>query len=191
MSKINGIEKEVFIMNTKCMNIDGFCTFQHGLNEIKNKKIGNIMKKMHFDNLLSNLMTSSPNISNYIIGKGLLGSTSACCLEYDVELGENSTKSHVINPLEIKENIKHNIGPRQLLNHCGACELYDFNNMNIDSIKIVGRQNPTKKKIKDIIMLKKSIDLIETCNSKDNFRQICKKNYNNVYSYSCKDMCYY
>ncbi len=30
-SKTEGLEKTVFVLNSRCINVDGFCTFQHGL----------------------------------------------------------------------------------------------------------------------------------------------------------------
>ena len=36
--KVSGIELEVFILNSRCANVDGLCTFQHGLADLVDEK---------------------------------------------------------------------------------------------------------------------------------------------------------
>ena len=43
--KYPAIQFEVLILNSGCKNIDGFCTFQHGIKEIQHKDFWNLPKK--------------------------------------------------------------------------------------------------------------------------------------------------
>lgn len=192
ISKVKNIDFEIFIMNTRCMNIDGFCTYQHGINEIKHTTVGNIMKRIHFDYMISNFMNYLPNLFDYAIRRGVLGDTSACCLNYNVKVLFNKylkIKNRAIN--NIKCNIKQEIGPRQLLNHCGACSLYKLNDIGVRSVKIVGRENPTTKKIRDVAFLKNMLYLIKTKPSKQQFIQRCRLEYKIIYGSNCNMWCYY
>lgn len=176
----HGLELETFAMNTRCINLDGFCTFQHGINEVKNPILGNLFKKLKMDYAFEKILKKTKNKKK--VNWNLLGSTSACCLNYSVDGANNN----------INNKIKHHLGPINLLNHCGACALFDFNNANITSLKIVGRQNPLKKKKKDTQFLKILVDYLKETPSKKDFFKKAKEEYYNFYKLNCNlNYCYY
>jgi len=65
--------------------------------------------------------------------------------------------------------------------------------MNIASVKIVGRGNPTARKIADIIFIRSLLDFLE--NEKPNqeqFYEVAQKLYRETYNRPCRVyMCYY
>jgi hypothetical protein len=78
------------------------------------------------------------------------------------------------------------------LDPCGACALWDLNRAKITSLKIVGRENPTWKKVRDVKYLRRMIDYLEnTTFSKEEFRVTAREEYEIHYGASCRQWCYY
>jgi len=182
----NNIKLDVFIMNTRCMNEDGFCTFQHGVNEIIHPTFGQFLKKAKFDYFISKALKKIPRkFSEQLMKKDILGSTSACHLNYDVSSLKEVNK-------KIEKNIASNFGLKYFPNHCGACALYDFKKIGVNAVKIVGRQNPIKKKVKDVKFLKGLLDYLDKNQDRKGFYRKCKEDFARVYSYKCNvSQCYY
>lgn len=184
VQKNKGTEFDVFIMNTRCMNIDGFCTFQHGINELKYGFLGKFLKKVKFDHFVINLIEKNPKLIRYL--KNILSSTSACHLNYNISIVKGPQNK------KVKKNITSVFGLNFLPNACGACALYDFEKIGISSLKIVGRENPTSKKIKDVQYLRNLLNSLEKRPSRIDFYQKAKKEYQNIYRRNCsKKLCYY
>jgi len=155
-NNVSDIELETFILNSRCPNVDGFCTFQHGLADQSIKLL--------YEN--------------------------ACMLPYDisvtihddVEAGQISWKrQHIWQTVHVDDY------------PCGACALYELNEMNITSVKIVGRGNPTARKIADIIFIRSLLDSLENDKlTKEQFRNRAQKLYLETYNRPCRVfMCYY
>jgi len=180
------IKLDVFIMNTRCMNEDGFCTFQHGVNEIIYPNFGQFLKKAKFDYFISKALKKIPRkFSEQLIKKDILGSTSACHLNYDVSSLRGINK-------KAEKNIESNFGLKYFPNHCGACALYDFKKIGINAVKIVGRQNPTKKKVKDVKFLRTLLNYLGQNPDRKSFHRKCKKEFSKVCGFKCDDsQCYY
>ena len=153
---VGEIELEVFILNSRCPNIDGFCTFQHGLADES------------FELLHKN----------------------ACMLHYDI-----SATTDINYPLDQISWERQYIWQMIHVDDypCGACALYEFNEMGITSIKIVGRGNPTPRKIADAVFIRFLLDLLEAEKpTKDQFRGVARNLYSTIYKRSCRvPMCYY
>ena len=159
------VELEAFILNSRCANIDGFCTFQHGLADLFPDEE---TKKYYFN---------------------------ACMLPYNVAVYGDTTQK--IDPAT-KEKISWE---RQSIwsglhiddRPCGACALYEFNQIGLHGVKIVGRQNTTKKKIKDLRFLSTLRDFLSKNNpDKESFRQFSRNLYQETYQWPCLVFkCYY
>lgn len=142
----------MFIFNEGCFNLDGFCTFHHGIGQ-----------KRWDERIL------------------------ACSLPYKTKVIEKISPSKERTIRHKIENISKN-----LLINCGACALYDFNKSGVDGIKIVGRGNPTEKKIKDVRFFNALLELVKKCKDKSSFESKAKERYKKFYSYSCTPKnCYY
>jgi hypothetical protein len=76
---------------------------------------------------------------------------------------------------------------------CGACALYEFESMGLTGVKIVGRENPTKKKINDLRFIRTILDFMHREKpTKKAFRQYTQKLYREQYERPCIVFkCYY
>lgn len=162
VKRIPQLETTVFVFNSRCINIDGFCTFQHGLS-----------------------------------GKQTpLFYKNACMLPYDISLiplnqkekmGDPTRYSHMLASQRIWENVHLDDYP------CAACALYELDQMNITSLKIVGRGNTTERKIEDVTFFRTLLNhLYDDQPKKSDFRSYAKKLYQKTYNRPCRSyMCHY
>ncbi|MEM2866978.1 MAG: U32 family peptidase [Candidatus Bathyarchaeia archaeon] len=150
---VSGIELGAFILNSKCANIDGFCTF------------------LHFP-------PSGPLYNN------------ACMLPYEVFVdSDEEDEKKIIAGVRNKVWERFHIDDRP----CGACALYEFNEMGLDFVKIVGRGYPILKKVLDVTFIRTLLDYLNTKRVlREDFRLFAKKLYAHTYNRTCRTiMCYY
>ncbi len=156
---------EVFILNSRCANVDGFCTFQHGMAD-----------------LFADEETKRSHLN-------------ACMLPYNIGVfGEQAAK---LDPA-VKENISWE---RQCIwsglhiddRPCGGCALYEFNQAGVYGVKIVGRENETDKKIKDVTFIRTARSMLaEAGLGRDEFRKRVRALYRETYRWPCLIFkCYY
>jgi len=163
-SEAHDIELEAFILNSRCANIDGFCTFQHGLADLFSD--GEIKKQ-------------------YL---------NACMLPYNVSVYGDTVRG--LDPAT-KERISWERQSIWTALHiddrpCGACALYEFSQIGLHGVKIVGRQNAKTKKINDVIFLRTLIDYLSENPGKEEFRKFSRKLYQETYKWPCLVFkCYY
>ena len=153
---VSDIELEVFILNSRCPNVDGFCTFHHGLADRS-------FALLH---------------------------RNACMLPYEISVAvqdANDASELSSKRQHIWESVHTDEYP------CGACALYEFNEMGIAGVKIVGRGNPTARKIADVTFIRSLLDLLGNEKpSRADFRQIAQDTYTNLYKQPCRICrCYY
>jgi collagenase-like PrtC family protease len=156
------METTLFILNSRCVNVDGFCTFQHGL-----------ARKEVF-----------PMFRN------------ACMLPYQVEALAADESGHSValsqtSPVVKRQKIWETI---HVDDHpCGACALYEFDRMNITSLKIVGRGNPLERKLRDVTFLNAVRTFLALKKpAKATFRKTVRALYADTYQRPCRmHMCYY
>ncbi len=189
---IDFMEKECFVFNSGCKNIDGFCTYHHGVNEILHKGGYKLPKKLGLDYAFLKTLRALPSgISTKIARACNLKSDSACLLRWKVKAEskgewEEEKISRAVKWMESTFSLYSGLDP------CGACALPDFIGTGLDSVKIVGRENPTYKKIMDVKYLKRMVDLWEKGGiSREEYIQEAKKAYREVYGSSCREWCYY
>ncbi|MBA7640609.1 hypothetical protein ES703_48279 [subsurface metagenome] len=154
--RVAEIELETFIFNSRCPNVDGFCTFQHGLAD-------------------KSIMPLYQN---------------ACMLPYDITAAVQGD----VDEEKISWKRQHIWQTVHVDDHpCGACALYELGGMNITSVKIVGRGNPTARKIADVKYLRLLMDFLENKKpGKEEFRKVAQKMYLDTYNRPCRVyLCYY
>lgn len=157
-----GMEFEVFILNDACRNVDGFCTFMHGTEELED----NSCKPELFFRSLS------------------------CNLNYKVSLTENSPTHPQAESLI--EKIKTGFGLSSVVNTCGACLLKEFKEWGISGVKIAGRQYPIKVKIKSTFFIKTLLSYIDEENpNQDAFSIYAQELFRKIYRSRCKGFCAY
>ncbi|MBW2221493.1 MAG: U32 family peptidase [Deltaproteobacteria bacterium] len=164
-SEVSDVELEAFILNSRCANIDGFCTFQHGLADLfPDEKV----KEQYL-----NACMLSYKISVYPDAK----------VESDSDIKEKISweRQSIWSALHIDDR------------PCGACALFEFSKIGLHGVKIVGRQNAKSKKIKDVIFLRTLIDSLSEKNpSKEEFRKFSRRLYQETYEWPCLIFkCYY
>ena len=164
-SEVPDVELEAFILNSRCANIDGFCTFQHGLADLfPDEKV----KEQYL-----NACMLSYKISVYPDAK----------VESDSDIKEKISweRQSIWSALHIDDR------------PCGACALFEFSKIGLHGVKIVGRQNAKSKKIKDVIFLRTLIDSLSEKNpSKEEFRKFSRRLYQETYEWPCLIFkCYY
>jgi len=156
-SAVEGIELETFILNSRCPNVDGFCTFHHGLAD------------RSIDLLYRN----------------------ACMLPYDVSVAVEDGAEDIAERISVKrqriwELVHVDDFP------CGACALFDFSQLGIESVKIVGRGNQTSRKLADVRFLRPLLDLLLQRPTKQEFCAVARRRYQETYKRPCRIyMCYY
>jgi collagenase-like PrtC family protease len=155
--RVNNLELETFIFNSRCPNVDGLCTFQHGLAD------------KSLDLLYRN----------------------ACMLNYNISVAvENGYEEDAENISMDRQHIWETIHVDDF--PCGACALWDFNSIGIDSVKIVGRGNPTLRKLADVRFLKSLVDTLASGPTREEFYAVAQKRYRETYNRQCRiPMCYY
>ncbi|MCP4713653.1 MAG: hypothetical protein GY868_00935 [Deltaproteobacteria bacterium] len=165
--RTEGIELEAFILNSRCANIDGFCTFQHGLADFIPEK----EQKRNYENACMVLYNITADI------KG--------CSEEEAEkiLKEQVSweRQHFWSAVHIDDR------------PCGACALYEFEKAGLAGVKIVGRQNTLEKKTKDAQFIRRLIDYLRNSNpSQGPFRELARELYREQYDTPCLIFkCYY
>ena len=164
-SEVSDVELEAFILNSRCANIDGFCTFQHGLADLfSDEKV----KEQYL-----NACMLSYKISVYPDAK----------VESDSDIKEEISweRQSIWSALHIDDR------------PCGACALFEFSKIGLHGVKIVGRQNAKSKKIKDVTFLRTLIDFLAEKNpSKEEFRKFSRRLYQETYEWPCLIFkCYY
>jgi collagenase-like PrtC family protease len=156
---------EVFILNSRCANVDGFCTFQHGM---------------------ADLFTDEETKRSYL---------NACMLPYNIGVyGEQagkldpSVKERISWERQSVWSGLH-IDDRP----CGGCALYEFNQAGVYGVKIVGRENAKSKKIKDVAFIHALRSMLaENGLGKEAFRKRARALYRETYQWPCLIFkCYY
>ncbi|MBD3164008.1 hypothetical protein GF323_02320 [Candidatus Woesearchaeota archaeon] len=89
-----------------------------------------------------------------------------------------------------KETVQKNINSISQYNpFCGLCFIKQFHDAGIDSIKIVGRSNPTERKKTDIEMIKKAMSNVHL--SQPDYIDFCRQLFREYFFHNCKNNCYY
>lgn len=156
---VSNIETCVFILNSRCPNVDGLCTFDH-------------------------VQTADPAFKN------------ACMLPYSVCLDpETSIPGEAEEEKTIVACVRQQVWSRFHIDDipCGACALYDFEEMGIDYAKIVGRGNQTRRKVNDIKFIRTLLTLLKDRSiSRKEYIEKTQAFYSYIYKRPCRTvMCYY
>ena len=165
VSEAPAIEIEAFILNSRCANIDGFCTFQHGLADLF------IDQKVKEQYLNACMLTYNVSVYGDTIGE--LDSITKGKISWE--------RQSIWSGLHIDDR------------PCGACALYEFSQIGLHGVKIVGRQNSKSKKVKDIRFIHTLINFLSEKNSsKEEFRKYARRLYQETYKWPCLVFkCYY
>lgn len=191
------VELETFVLNGRCANDEGFCTFHHRLNVVSHPKRKKFFDKIEGNFELINLLNKIPkNMLKFITSPAILGEqTIPCRLNYKVNCNFND---HISNEKKIKiqkivKSRFSNNFKRVIHTSCGVCALHDFLHGGIKSVKIVGRTNHINKKLMDVRFISKLLNILEKNNcSKAEFIKTAKNRFKQTYREECLySRCYY
>jgi putative protease len=183
---------EVFILNSGCKNIDGFCTFQHGVNEILHGQLWNLPKRLNLDRHLLNLIRRLPRKLTQELKASILGIDSPCLLNYGISLLPAPIDLNRRQKSSILKNISFGFNLLSGIDTCGVCRLGELEKMGVYGVKIVGRNYSTLKKLNDIRFLKTTLSYLTTNqpDTKDLYAFV-KKTFLHIYRMKCGELCYY
>lgn len=184
ISALTDMETAVFILNSRCANIDGLCTFDHTPFRCNDPA-----------KLLGEEKAGSAAPGAF--SKDVMA-TGCCMLPYEVELHESSYRREERFPYGEK-TVAAAIDRQRLWERhhidtvpCGACALPDLYESGVTAVKIVGRGNPVKRKIGDIGFIKMLLALIADGIPREEFRKHCRYLRETAYSLRCGSVnCYY
>jgi len=182
MQRHPSMEFELFILNGRCRNIDGFCTFQHGINDLESSHFNAFLIHSKTGHFMQNCFHRLP----LFIQKGamqLVGAnvcSTACALDYELSRGAD-TVPPLRNPYYIHE-----------LFSCGGCRVRQFVRLGVSAFKIVGRTFPIRKKVNDVRFIRALIDKASDNGlDSESFEEYARDQYQAVYGRSCPENCYY
>lgn len=115
---------------------------------------------------------------------------NACMLPYSIEIeGEATAEEKVV--VRARQQIWSRVHMDDV--PCGACALYDFQEMGIASVKIVGRGNQPRRKVNDTKFVRMLLTYMQDKSvTKGEFIQKTRAFYTHVYKLPCRTvMCYY
>lgn len=188
---IDFLDLECFIFNSGCKNIDGFCTYHHGVNEILHGGSYSLPKKLGLDYLFLKILRNLPQKTASSLCRACnIKSDSACLLNWDVDAvsqWSDERKQKAVEWLESTFNIWSGLDP------CGGCAIPALEEAGIKSLKIVGRENPTYKKIMDVKFLRRMLDFWTNSKhcSQEDYRAEAMKAYKEIFGAPCRQWCYY
>jgi len=145
------IDFEVFILNTLCVYIDGFCTFLHTYGR---ESMEDVSRKEWKDNQRLHLLTAYDPEAQ----------ADACCLKYSLQ--NYDSKGSRLNTNNLHPTFYKHLSDGI---ECGACAIYDINKTKIKSIKIVGRQIGSEARLQGTKFIHACLEILE--NNKDINRQ--------------------
>lgn len=180
---------EVFILNSGCKNIDGFCTFLHGTAELKYGAVWKKLKKMNFDRLFLQVMQKLARVTGSA-NFNLFGVDSPCLLNYAISVNAATDKS--AGQVDgVRSHLCSSFSFLAGADPCGACRIRELKNMGVFGLKIVGRNYAASKKVTDVQFVRSVLEYAETAAGDDDFRAWVERRYREVYGMGCEKLCYY
>jgi collagenase-like PrtC family protease len=150
------LEMETFVLNERCYNIDGFCSFEHG----KCTNIFNFKMQQCIKSVMKKSIRFFPAVILNKLNNFLVKNSHPCCFTFRQKLLESEFEE---NSSRVMFNTQ-----KAFLYACGLCAIYDFNRLGISHIKISGRSVLTDQ-IKNIRLVKEALGLLEKVASKEEF----------------------
>lgn len=186
-----GVEIEAFILNRGCKNIDGFCTFHHGVNEVRIPVWWRIPKRLHWDYYLLAMMKRLPlPVRERISHSSMFGSVGACFLSYAVGITSRGGDAEGVRRL--RETFRNNFNLFSGFDTCGACALPALRAAGVHSVKIVGRSNPLSKKIRDVRFLSSCLEYLDReTPDETEYAAFARDAYRKIFGFACDQWCYF
>ncbi|MGO9145390.1 MAG: U32 family peptidase [Desulfomonilia bacterium] len=182
VEKIPMLETAVFILNSRCANIDGLCTFDH----------------MPYKCPAPAKFLGPETIKQYpehVFSKDIIA-TGACMLPYLIEFQQvpSAFASDFLVETLAAALKRQRLWDKNHIDNipCGACSMHDLHTMGITAVKIVGRGYVDKRKIGDIKFITMLLDLLDSGIPRDEYMRVARNLYMANYNRPCRSInCYY
>ena len=179
-----GTAFEVFVMNGRCRNIDGFCTFQHGVSDLRASRLNRFFVSSRAGHRLQEALIKSPPALRRCAMR-LAGSSvcsTACALDYTVRPRQKAAACVAVPADDIVD----------AMYSCAGCAIRDLAAWGIRVAKIVGRTFPVERKVKDVTYIKALIDAAQKGgHDTASFNDHARAAYRRIYATACANNCYY
>jgi hypothetical protein len=179
-------------LNSGCKNIDGFCTFQHGISELQYNRAWKIPKKLNLDRHVLDCIRKLPLSFLRHCNFDIFGIDSPCLLNYAVAFAAGRKKPAEKEKAGIVRKVKESFNLFQAIDACGACRLRELKEAGVYGVKIVGRNFSTEKKEADVVFVKTIIDKAAHASlSNGEFFDWVRQEFRRTYALDCRNLCYY
>jgi U32 family peptidase len=133
------IDFEAFILNTLCVNIDGFCTYFHPNESARHVDFDRWKKGTV--RVMRKFVPDTPD--------------DPCCMPYAIQAFDSRgarVRDRSIRPVLFK----HLVDGRE----CGACAMYDISRTGVKTVKIVGRQLSPSARLTSVRFISRARDIL-------------------------------
>jgi len=186
------VEFEVFIMSERCYFPNALCRFEHATYRVRGGPLSTLSAAA--GRLLGRraaLLTGTYNnrIVNSLQDRFFARNGMMCLREYEAELVDAASGATLRKGLPFRFVDCWN----SFREACGLCAIYDIARAeNVRSLKIVGRQSLTSKKLADTDMTRRALELLKSNPSREEFVRAAKKIRRKYYPRYCGGgYCYY
>lgn len=176
----------VFIYGSKCPNLDGYCSFQHGIFEQRGSLLFSLLNNSFVRKLSDKLPV--PESLAIRMKKNYVMTDLGCSLPY--ESTPVITRPHEVggnrSPLP-DWSFEHNL-------ECGLCAIRRFAAAGITTYKIVGREHPLNKRVSRTSMTRTALDYYSANPgiTDTEFAAFCRELTRRKLNWTCsKGDCYY
>lgn len=174
-----GVDFEVFILNTLCVHIDGFCTFMHTYDRESAEDVSK--KDWPKDEKLHVVVAYDPEAE-----------ADACCLKYSVEVFDSQLEKKINAPKITPAFYKHLVDGVE----CGVCAMYDIARTKVKTVKIVGRHLGPEVKLLSTKLVRAALDILKNNPeiTRQDFIHKCQELYREIagYKQNCRgNNCYH
>lgn len=185
---------EIIGLNDACRFLEGFCQFHHTFDEnlpfkqfVKNAQI-----RFHVLDKMKKLpLNWQRSIEHKSIFQSYLSSPCDFCYQiqrYDSANhdSEREEGQEVTNPEAFTNDFL------DTFSYCNLCGLFDFKEMGVQTVKVVGRFNPISKKVKDVKILRRAIDRMGFEGmTRELYQMLCKEDFLDTFGFPCREFCLY
>lgn len=183
--KTPGLETAVFVLNGRCPNIDGLCTFDHTQlpgEAFKNACMVPCRVRCH--------AAGSPSDPDDRCG----AEDGAEAVQPSTGAGASAV-SVADEAARVAPVVRQQVWQRHHMDDspCGACALHDFDRIGVTHLKIVGRGNTTRRKIADLRFIRSLVTLASSSGvSRKRFRESARLLHSHLTQRPCRAVhCYY
>jgi collagenase-like PrtC family protease len=182
---------EVFILSERCLFTNAHCHWEHSQYEAKQGPVHRawqgVRKRVPLDELPAG-MTFARKVTQKVQERMIRKYGPPCFAQYEAELHDEQQGTVRAEKPFFLQNFFDAVRDA-----CGACAVYDLHAMkNVESLKIVGRNHPVSKKVKDTTMLREILNLLESGPPREEFLREARRIREHHYPGMCEErFCYY